>query len=182
TAAWSLKGVCRRSEFRLCGWRDRNAADRRGTLFCLLYGSDEPKTPAVDGANQALLLASIAYRPTHSIDAAVKRRFGHGSTAPDRGQQVLPAHHTVAVINQKHEKIESLRFDVLKAWPAAQFPPTAVNGIVFENEQHLARPQPRPCRISTLRHSRRRKNQDRPRKINAGASLASKAEELGTSK
>jgi len=92
---------------------------------------------------QALLLASIAYRPTHSIDAAVKRRFGHGSTAPDRGQQVLPAHHTFAVINQKQEKIEYLRFDALKAWPAAQFPPKAVNGIVFENEQHLARPQPR---------------------------------------
>ena len=97
----------------------------------------------MDGANQALLLAGIAYRPTHSIDAAVKRRFGHDSTAPDRGQQVVPAHHTFAVINQKQEKIEYLRFDVLKGWPAAQFPPTAVNGIVFESEQQLARPQPR---------------------------------------
>jgi hypothetical protein len=97
----------------------------------------------VDGTNQALVLASIAYRPTHSIDAAGKRRFGHGSTAPDRGQQVLPAHHTFAVIDQKQEKIEYLRFDMPQAPSSAQFPPTAVNGIVFENEQQLARPQPR---------------------------------------
>jgi len=67
----------------MCGRRDGKAADRRGTLFRLPYGSDEAKTPAMDRANQALLLAGIAYRPPRSIDPAGKRRFGYVSTAPD---------------------------------------------------------------------------------------------------
>jgi len=76
--------------------------------------------------NQALLLAGIAYRPTRGMDPAGKRRFGYVSTAPDRGQQVLPAHHTLAVINQKEKKIEYLRLDMLQAPSSAQFPPMPV--------------------------------------------------------
>jgi hypothetical protein len=34
---------------------------------------------------------------------------------PHRGQQVFPAHHTLAVINQKEKKIEYLWFDMLQA-------------------------------------------------------------------
>jgi len=94
----------------------------------------------MDCANQALLLASIAYRATRSIDPAGKRRFGYVSTAPDRGQQVFPAHHTPAVINQKQEKIEYLWFDMLQAPSSAQFPPMPVKGIIFKNEQQLRRP------------------------------------------
>src|SRR5262245_64404512 len=94
----------------------------------------------MDGANQALLLASVAYRPARSIDPAGKRRFGHGSATPDRGQQVVLAHHTFAVINQKQEKIEYLRFDSLQAPSSAQLAPMPVNGIVFENKQQLTRP------------------------------------------
>jgi hypothetical protein len=116
------------------------AANRRGTLFRLPYGSDEAKTPAMDCANQALLLAGIAYRPPRSIDPAGKRRFGYVSTAPDRGQQVFPAHHTFAVVNQKQEKIEDLRFDMLQVPSSAQFAPMAVKGIGLENEQQLRRP------------------------------------------
>ena len=94
----------------------------------------------MDCANQALLLASIAYRATRSIDPAGKRRFGYVSTAPDRGQQVFPAHHTLTIINQKQKKIEHLRFDMLQAPSSAQFPPIPVNGIVFENEQQFRGP------------------------------------------
>jgi hypothetical protein len=102
----------------------------------------------MDGANQALLLASVAYGPARSIDPAGKRRFGHGSTTPDRGQQVVLAHHTFAVINQKQEKIEYLRFDSLQNPSSAQLAPMPVNGIVFENKQQLTRVQAeRPPRI-----------------------------------
>jgi hypothetical protein len=97
----------------------------------------------MDGANQALLLASVADRPTRSIDPAGKRRFRHSSATPDRGQQVVLAHYTFAVINQKQEKIENLRFDSLQAPSSAQLPPMSVNGIVFENQQQLTRPQAR---------------------------------------
>jgi hypothetical protein len=124
----------------LCGRRHGNAVNRRGTLFRLSYGSDKAETPAVDCTNQALLLASIAYRPTRSVDPAGERGFGYVSTTPDRGQQVFPAHHALAVINQKEEKIEYLRLDMLQAPSSAQFPPMPVKGIVFENEQHLRRP------------------------------------------
>jgi hypothetical protein len=103
-------------------------------------GSDEAETPAMDGANQALLLASVAYRPARSTDPAGKRRFGHGSTTPDRGQQVVFAHHTFTGINQKQEKIEYLGFDSLQDPSSAQLAPMPVNGIVFEYKQQLMRP------------------------------------------
>src|SRR5262249_55273396 len=159
----------RNTELSLCGRRYRNAVNRRGPLFCLPYGSDEAETPAMDGANQALLLASVADRPTRSIDPAGKRRFRHSSATPDRGQQVVLAHYTFAVINQKQEKIENLRFDSLQAPSSPQPPPMSVNGIVFENQQQFTRPQAaRPPRISTLRHSRcREKSRASQRKINA---------------
>jgi hypothetical protein len=124
----------------LCGRRDSKAVNRPGTLFRLPYGSDEAKTPAMDCANQTLLLASIAYRPTRSIDPAGKRRIGHRSTAPDRGQQVVLAHHALAVVNQEQKKIEDLRLDMLQAPSSAQFPPMPVQGVVFENKQQLTRP------------------------------------------
>src|SRR5262249_18962371 len=133
----------RNTELSLCGRRYRNAVNRRGPLFCLPYGSDEAETPAMEGANQALLLASVADRPTRSIDPAGKRRFRHGSATPDRGQQIVLAHYTFAVINQKQEKIKNLRFDLLQVPSSAQLPPMSVNGIVFENQQQLSVPSPR---------------------------------------
>jgi hypothetical protein len=123
----------------------------------------------MDGANQALLLASVADRSTRSIDPAGKRRFGHSSATPDRGQQVVLAHYTFAVIDQKQEKIENLRFDSQQPPSSAQLPPMSVNGIVFENQQQLTRLQvARPPHISNLRHSRcREKSRAFQRKINA---------------
>src|SRR5262249_16150979 len=71
-----------------------------------------------------------------------------GSATPDRGQQVLPAHHTFAVINQKQEKIEYLRFDLPQAPSSTQLPAMPIKGIVFENKQQLTRPQAvQPCRF-----------------------------------
>src|SRR5262245_59322681 len=125
----------------------------------------------MDGANQALLRARVAYRPARSIDPAGKRRFGHGSATPDRGQQVLPAHHTFAVINQKQEKIEYLRFDLPQAPSLTQLSPMPIKGIVFENKQQTDAPPGRATvSLSALRHSRRRKK-SRPsqRKINAAS-------------
>jgi hypothetical protein len=135
----------------------------------------------MDGANQALLLASVAYRPARSIDPAGKRRFGHDSTTPDRGQQVVLAHHTFAVINQKQEKIEYLRFDSLQAPSSAQLAPMPVNGIVFENKQQLTRPEAaRPPHIfNPYGTPGAQKNQDRlkeksmPPQCNFGRPLAS---------
>src|SRR5262249_38527451 len=85
------------------------------------------------------------------------------------GQQVVLAHYTFAVINQKQEKIENLRFDSLQAPSSAQLPPMSVNGIVFENQQQLTRPQAaRPPRISPLRHSRSTEKSRAPERKSKG--------------
>jgi hypothetical protein len=81
-----------------------------GRLLHLLYSADKAEALAQHGTDEALLLAGVAHRPTRSVDPAGERRVGHNPPAPDRGEQIVLAHHPFAVADKKQQKIEHLRF------------------------------------------------------------------------
>src|SRR5262249_25081591 len=102
--------------------------------------ADEAKAFAKHGRDQALLLAGVVHRPTRGIDPAGERRFRHSSPAPYRRKQVIPAYDPVTVADQKYEKIEHLRFYREQARSFAELTPIGIDGIIFEQKQHVSAP------------------------------------------
>ena len=83
-------------------------APRRGQR---LHIADESDALARDGSDQPLLLAAVADRPARSVDTAGKRRIRHDPAAPDRGEQIVLADDTLAILHEIDEQIEDLRLD-----------------------------------------------------------------------
>src|SRR5262245_3777921 len=149
----------------------RGESGRRRPLN-LPRSADEAKAFAKHGTDQALLLAGVAHRPTRGIDPAGERRFRHGSPAPYRRKQVVPAYDPVSVADQKYEKIEHLRFYRQQSRSATELPSIRVEGIIFEQKQQVSALSKRPTSrcIENLPHSQRREKSRRSQaKINAAS-------------
>ena len=119
--------------------RCRSRCGRHGLPGQFVDLGDEPDALAGDGADQALLLAAVAHRPAGSIDAAAHRRLRHDAPAPYTRDQVVLAHHAVAVAQEIDQQIEHLRLDRHQRLSAAQLAALDVKDIVAEVELH-ARP------------------------------------------
>ena len=56
--------------------------------------------------------------------------LGHDASVPDPGDQVVPADHAVAVMNQEHEQVEYLRLDRNERAVRTQLPPPLVEHVI----------------------------------------------------
>jgi hypothetical protein len=92
----------------------------------------EADAPLRHRTDEGLLLTAVAERAARGIDAVVQRRLGYDPPAPDVLEQVLFAHHAVAVPDEMQDEVEHLRFDVHGCATAGQFAPVGVDGVVAE--------------------------------------------------
>jgi hypothetical protein len=83
------------------------------------------------------VLTRVPYHPPDSVDATTQSRFRNDPAAPDRGEQIILAHHPITVANQKDQKIEHLRLDRNQCRIAAKLSPSGVENIVFKSIQHF---------------------------------------------
>jgi hypothetical protein len=68
------------------------------------------------------------------IDAAVECRIRHGAAAPDRCDEIVPAHHTVTILQEIVQEIEHLRLDRNQRRTAAQFSPLYVKNVIGKSK------------------------------------------------
>ena len=91
------------------------AGGRPGGHFCLffpfLYAADKTDAFTRDRAHKPLLLAAIANGLAHRINAAVERGIRDDATAPDGRDEIVLAHHAIAVFDQIDQQVEYLRLD-----------------------------------------------------------------------
>ncbi len=79
-----------------------------------------------------MLLTAVAERAARGIDPVVQGRLGYDPPAPDVLEQVVLAHHAVAVPDEVQDKVEHLRLNVHRCAAAGQFAPAGVDGVVAE--------------------------------------------------
>jgi len=82
-----------------------------------------------------LSLAIVADRGSRRVDPAGHRRVGDGTAAPDPGNQIVLADHTVAVLDQIDQQVEHLRLDSDALARAMQFAPVGVERAIHEAKQ-----------------------------------------------
>ena len=63
---------------------------------------------ARQGADELLLLAAVADRLAGGVDAARERRIGHDPAMPDRSDEIVLAHHAMAILQQVYQQVEHL--------------------------------------------------------------------------
>ena len=62
------------------------------------------------GLDQDLILTGVADGFPRSGDAGAERRFRNDAAVPYRSDQVVPAHHAIAVLQKVKQEIENLGF------------------------------------------------------------------------
>ena len=82
----------------------------------------------------ALPLSPIAHRA--ALMRVVVAEFGDDPPRPDRGDQIVPADQSPAVLDQVLQKVEGLRLDPHNLTASAQFPTVRVKRIVVEQIAH----------------------------------------------
>jgi len=73
---------------------------------------DEAIAAAANVLNGVLRCAVVADRPTHLLDTSRQVRLGEKPMAPHAIEQVGLRHHSITVLDEEHEEIERLRFEV----------------------------------------------------------------------
>jgi hypothetical protein len=58
------------------------------------------------------MLSAVAYRLARGIDPAAQCRIGNDSPMPHPGDELVLAHDVVAAVDQVHEHVKYLRFDM----------------------------------------------------------------------
>src|SRR5467141_3611191 len=117
---------------------DRSRTSPGGPMACAgsrpfdlaLHSADEPEALARNGADQLLVLAAVADRLSHSVDAAGQRRIRNDPAAPDRSDEIVLADDPVAVLHQINQEIEYLRLNGNPFGAAAQFAPVRVKRMI----------------------------------------------------
>ena len=66
--------------------------------------------------------------------------FGDDPTAPDRGDQIVLADHTVAVAHQIEQQIEHLRLDRDQLRAPPEFAAFRIKYMIFKTKLHVSRP------------------------------------------
>src|SRR5215510_1672977 len=102
---------------------------------------DKTNALARHRADQALLFAAITDGLTHSRDAAGQGRLRHNAPAPDTIDEIVLAHHTIAILHEENQEIEHLRFDRDQYFPASQLSPIHVKHMILEKKLHLNTPR-----------------------------------------
>ena len=82
---------------------------RRDTLLDV---TNETKSALVERANEALVAAAIAERAPGRADPRAQRRLRYDASLPNRFEEFVLAHDSIAVANEVHQQIEHLRLDV----------------------------------------------------------------------
>jgi hypothetical protein len=98
------------------------------------------ETPPLDGANDRLLLATVANRPAGGVDAAVQCRVRYGTAVPDTLDQLIFGDDPVCVLRKVEEQVEYLRLHVNdNAVAAPELPSIGVEQEFIELKQHFVR-------------------------------------------
>ena len=100
---------------------------------------------ARDSTDQRLLLAAVANRLAGRGNPARQCRVGHNAAAPDRGEEIILADDSIAVLDQVDKKIEDLRLNLNAIRPAPQFAAADIERMAAEVE-----PQEPPPRLSSV--------------------------------
>jgi hypothetical protein len=103
---------------------------------------------------------AVADRPPRRVDAAVERRVGHDPPLPYGRNEIVLAHHPLAVVDQIRKQVEHLRLDRHELIFAAELAPLAIECKICEQIQQFAGPtgamtEPQPY------HSRAGQNKGR---------------------
>src|ERR1700678_1081085 len=110
----------------------RSAGIRRRAYF-----ADKAQTLARDSPDQLLLLAAVAERLAHGVDAAGRRRIGDDPPAPDGGDEIVLADDAVAVLHQVDQQIEDLRLDGNGFGTTAQLAPIRIKRVIAKDKLHV---------------------------------------------
>src|SRR5712675_1587312 len=105
-----------------------------------LHVADETESLAGDGADQLLVVAAVAERLAGGVDAAGQGGIRHDPAAPDRGDEVVLAHHAVAVLHQVDQEVEHLGLDRNGFEAAAQLPPVGIKPMISKEKLHAIAP------------------------------------------
>jgi hypothetical protein len=106
--------------------------------------ADEAQALARDRADQLLLLAAVAHRPARRIDTGGQGRIGHDAPAPHGRDEIILAHHAVAIFHEMNQKIEHLRLDRDRFGAAPQLAPVCVKYLIGKKIFHVCALQAGP--------------------------------------
>jgi hypothetical protein len=120
----------------------RQSGHKRGIAFivCLADRRHEAQAFAGAGADQALGLAVVAHGLADSIDAAVERGIRYDSPAPNGGDEIVLAHHPLAVLHKIEQQIKDLRLKGDKLGIPPQLAPACIKYMIFKVKLHRNRP------------------------------------------
>jgi hypothetical protein len=138
---------------RQLGWYELRSGLRQ-VLFP--YRSNEANTLSWGCADQALLFTAVPNGGPGGADLCAQRGFGHYAPAPNGRDQIVPAHHALALLDQVNQEIENLRLDRHESAAPAELLPRLIENEIFEQIQQLAvLPQTRrqipPCQSTICR-------------------------------
>jgi hypothetical protein len=106
-------------------------ADYGGHLV-LPHIANEAEAFAWQCLDQPLFFAGIAERAAGRIDSVEQGGFRNNPPMPDRGQQLILAHHPVAMPDEVNKKIEDLGLDSNQGISPAQFAAVRVEYTILE--------------------------------------------------
>src|SRR5262249_13818348 len=117
--------------------RSETCSDRRSGRIVVDNLADETKAALVHGANEALIVAAVAYHAPCGADARAQRGLRDDAALPNHIEQLVLADDPVAVTNEVNEQIEHLRLDVDDRAGTPQLMARNVDLAVGESEVHI---------------------------------------------
>jgi len=74
--------------------------------------TDETKPTPMQRANKTLTVAAVAERAPGRADAGAQRRLRDDASLPNRLEELVLAHDSIAVADEVNKEVEHLRLDV----------------------------------------------------------------------
>ena len=87
----------------------RVSGRRRAVTFDI---TDKTKPTLMQRANETLVVAAIAERAPGRADARAQRRLRDDASLPNRLEELVLAHDSIAVADEVNKEVEHLRLDV----------------------------------------------------------------------
>ena len=119
---------------------------RRGTMrrprrrLRGVHVADEAQSFARHRADELLFIAAVAHRLARGVDAAGQCRIRNDPVSPDRGDEIVLADDTLAVLHQVDQQVEHLRLDGNSVATAAELAPIGIKRMAGKKELHVAAP------------------------------------------
>ncbi len=99
-------------------------------------GRQEAHAAARDGRNHHLPAAVVAHGAAGVRDPGSDRRVGHDPAVPDRVDQFVPRHQSVAIAREMEEEVEDLRLQMADLTANREDVPVRIDLAVEENQPH----------------------------------------------